>query len=450
MAVFVAVMAAAASAASAVSVSSVSRNSPVEPFLTVSAKHNPLFANPEAARPARSMRSATCDRIRPDAPLELLEACRKGDFGAEQQNRSVSLDGVAACLEVCDPEHTCGRFLKTCITPDAVSALRCEVTHTTLITREGSDVFGPHDAPYRIFVVATPGCLRRNEDGRFRDDAGALRLMMSFPEKLVIGDAALVSVVFPPSWGLTLTGKGVASFLIPPEYRMPPDSTSHIDPFVSAVSVFRSSRARQENGFRATTFSALANRLHIASTREPARKDSIPVEGLFAIQLVEITFTVMCRSGGAGVGAVIIKTLARGAKQAGRSIGADDGGDGLRRRPEMTAADMLKDKSPSARWIIGGGAPSPVSGRTVSDLKIAWMCITLDTWTGEITDFREVLIGDGRTSVSRTRNTGVFVDLSSELPVNVTGLGGVALGIGKAEEDILGSSDGRKFPLGGA
>lgn len=384
-----------------------------------------------------SVRGETCSRLRDDAPLELREACRNNGFGASVQRSEVSLDGVAACVEPCDPEHTCGKVLTTCSSPGAVSALRCDVTHTFLKTRDRAPMSGPHSAPYRVFVVSTPGCLRRNDDGGFVDDAAAVRLMMTFPEKLLIGDTAVLSVALPPAWGLTLSGKGTGGFLIPPTFRLPPSRERK----VPVVSVFRSSRAHQENGFRVTTVTALANRLHIASAREPPRNDNMPPDALFSAQLVEITFTVMCRAGGAGLSAIVIKTLAPGARQTGKAVRSEAGGDGLRDKPAPSVGAALADPSPSVRWTVGADARSPISRRSVGVLRVAWMCLSVDTWTGRITDCREVLIGEKGTSVSRTRNTDVFVDLSSELMINVVGLGGVGLGIGRAADDIFGMSD---------
>lgn len=387
-----------------------------------------------------SVRAETCDRLRKDAPVELVEACRRSDFGASVQRPEVSLDGVAACVEPCDPEHTCGKVLTSCSSPGAVSALRCDVTHIFLKTRQGGFATGPHSAPYRVFVVSIPGCLRRTDDGGFADDAASLRLLMTFPEKFLLGESSITSVAFPLSWRLALTTKGTGGFLVP-GFRLPPSA----DRKVPVVSVFRSSRAHQENGFRVTTLSALANRLHIASAREPARKDRIPSDALYSAQLVEMTFTVMCRAGGAGVGAIILKTLAPGAEQKGKAIGEEDGGDGLGAKRVLSAAAAaaaaLSDKSPSVRWTVGRDVPSPVSGQRVGGLRVAWLCLTVDTWTGRITDCREVLIGDKGTSVSRIRNTGVIVDLSADLMINVVGLGGVGLGIGRAEHNIFGMSN---------
>jgi hypothetical protein len=63
----------------------------------------------------------------------------------------------------------------------------------------------------------------------------------------------------------------------------------------------------------------------------------------------------------------------------------------------------------------------------------------VDTWTGKIADCREVVFVPGSVSVSRRRDTGVFVDLLAETPVEVSGVGGVALGIGSAVRYFFGS-----------
>jgi hypothetical protein len=422
-----------------------------------------------AAGLQKSVRAATCARLRPDAPMELRLACGKNDFGGSLQSTNVSLDGVAACVDPCDPEHTCGKVLTACGAPGSISSLRCDVTHVALKTREGTAVSGPHAAPFRVFVVATPGCLRRNDEGGFMDDAAAIRLLMTFPEKLLLGDSGRLSVALPLNWGLTLSGKGDAEFVIPPAYRLPPDTVSHLNPMVPVVSVFKSSRAHQENGFRVTTLTSLANRLHIASAREPDQKDA-----LFSVLPIEMTFTATCREGGAGLSALVVRILEPGAQQKGRNMvgkaavtvapagaaaagaaaagaaaagAAPAGAAGAGAAAAAAAAagaganeSGAGQRSPSARWVVGSPAASPISKRSVGALRIAWICLTVDTWTGRVTDCREVLIGEKGTSVSRTRNTDVFVDPSDDLPLNVLGLGGVAFGIGRAADNIFGMS----------
>ena len=66
------------------------------------------------------------------------------------------------------------------------------------------------------------------------------------------------------------------------------------------------------------------------------------------------------------------------------------------------------------------------------------MCLTIDTWSGEIVDVREVIFRSGAsTTVSRRRGTGVHVDLSSDAPIAVTGKGGISLGIGSAASHLF-------------
>jgi hypothetical protein len=136
--------------------------------------------------------------------------------------------------------------------------------------------------------------------------------------------------------------------------------------------------------------------------------------------------------------------LGPGERQLGRSV------DKVELRAGATAMPVTVESPASERtvkWEVGRDVKSPVSGRSVGILKIAWVCLSVDTWTGRITDCREVLIGEKGTSVSRTRNTEIVVDLSADLPVNVLGLGGLALGIGRAEENIFGGGDVSQMSL---
>jgi hypothetical protein len=399
-----------------------------------------------STRELGTVRGETCARLRADAPLELVQACKNSDFG--DQMPELSLDGVAACPELCAPEHTCGKVLMSCQSPESSSALRCDVTHSALKIRGGNPATGPHSAPYRVFVVSTPCCLRRRDGGMFADDAAAVRLLTTFPEKLIVGDSPALTVAMPKSWKRTLSGSGSKGFSIPGDFRLPPGE----DNKVPVVSVFRSSTARKEVGFRVTTTAALANLLHTASAREPTPRsgtgaDRPERDALFSAQPSALTFTVMCRAGGSGLGAIVIKTLGTSAAQTGRPISSESGGGTLRVPKQPSDREVLADTRPGARWIAGSDAPSPISGATAGALNVAWVCLTVDTWTGRVTDCREVLIGEKGTVVSRTRDPAVVVDLSSELMVNVVGIGGVALGIGRAEVDIFGSPDAKRMSL---
>ena len=431
----------------------------------------------EEAFAALSARDDACSRLTPDAPPELVRACSTSAFGGSGgsggsgggggggggarwagQPRALSLDGVAACLGPCGPSETCGAVMPACLAAaEPRSPYMCEVTHAEAGPRDGAP-FSPDAAPFRVFVAAAPGCLfsAPGRDGAtFRDDPAALRLMLTFPEKLLAGGDASSEAAFPPSWSLTMKGHtgwaagGSATFRLPAALPVPlavehgaPDPGEDGRPApaaeVQAVSVYKASLAW---GLRPSSPAGLANRLRAASAREPPRADGLPSDALYAAQPRTVSFTVTCRPGAGGLGSVAIKTLPPGAAQEGGFL-TDEAR--VRVRTEMIDGKRdIRAATSAARWDVtarrpgeGGERLSPATGARIEPGSALWLCLTVDTWSGRVTDCREAVVGRGYVSVSRRRDPGIVMDLSSESPVEAVGETSVRLGIGSAREDL--------------
>ena len=408
-------------------------------------------------RTVPSVRSAVCARLSPGAPEELREACARGVLrGSGEgggQGPGLSLHGVAACVTGCLPRDSCGLIVPACADASSASTpYRCELTHYETRTRDGSPPAAPERAAYRVFVVAAPGCLVKpaEADGKtFRDDANSLRLMMTFPEKLLVGYASSVEVPFPDSWTVRMTGsrgwrpEDTGTFALPASVPLDPSPEAATLP---AMSVYKTSTFGAEKGQRPASPGRLAKILHSASAREPPRSDGLPSESLFSAQPLRVTFTVACEAGDSGVGSVTVRTLAPDRRQEG-GIVTDEAF--KRVRSEIVDGTReLPGGQGGISWTVTGrgrgaaaaeAAASPLTGQPVPPGSTVWLCLSVDTWTGQIADCREVVFVPGSVSVSRRRDTGVFVDLSAETPVEVSGVGGVALGIGSAVRYFFGS-----------
>lgn len=315
--------------------------------------------------------------------------------------------------------------------------MRCDITHLETATRNGDEFIGPKDALYRVFAVATAGCLRKDADdfAKFAADSGAMRIMLTFPERIVFGAGSFVDL--QRSWAVSFAGKsGSASIGFPLKSDPSPG-----DRRVPVVSVFKSSRALEEDGLRPITPSDLASRLQIASAREPERPDGKPAGALFSAQPREITFTIACRAGDSGVGSIVVRTLGSATSSRRAEPILSETGKMFPKLTEASAGRPATDTATttsSIKWEMGssGAFRSPLSPSSVAvrNVSAVWLCLTVDTWTGRITDSREVLMGNDVVSIRRESNVGAVVDLGSESPVEMRGSGGIALGIGRSHD----------------
>jgi hypothetical protein len=506
-----------------------------------------------------SVRSNMCAALTIHAPKELRDACAaRDDFGksvsggsaqqgsqqqgsAPHDSRGLSLHGVAACVPKCPgAAESCGKLFPECaIRTAAQNSYRCEITHLenkrtySHLPAPVEPARGVADSPYRVFVVAVPGCLVvRTEPPApggggdssaasvplsalaFRDDAASLRVMLTFAEKIRLGYDVLHDVALPDEWTVTLRGSegwpgSQATYVRLPGYSgagAAAFGAPNSDPIrVPVMSVFKTSAFADANELRPITLAGLASLLHDASAREPTSDGGGGGEPelLYAEQPSRLTFTAACEPGDSGVGKITIKALRPGARQtgglvtshakaaaaavaaaeAGESAGpaaaagpaadsagpaADSAGPaadsaGPAADSAGPAADSAADSDSGASegfysqtddlvWLCGarggssGGSVSPLTGAKIPPGASVWICATVDCWSGEIEDLREVIRGSGQTTISRARKmSGRMVDMSAELPVEVAGVGGAAMGVGNAVSHFLAHSTNRFY-----